>query len=1182
MASTRVRHLRDRARGLVSRARHRTAGRPVTVSVVVTARMSHAPFLDECLDSLFTQSWPHVDVIVAPYGPSPDPVVQLVEARKRATLVEASATVGAARNRGARAATGNYLVFVAAGDIVPRSALARMCESLESSGSDFARGEVVVGRPRPGQDRSRGSAALPPVTGASLGQAPEVMASNFVEGTTFRRSFWSGSELAFADSDGPALDLAVARSHLVASSFDVLAGPTYRYMDRGTGQVIGAEKDALADLDEWLDTWDQITAMLAQSDEAVRHAWLTGLMRSSLVRLLAGTEQADAVQWERLRATVVGMIGLGGPGLLAMVPVVPRLHVWLAAMGRRDDLEDFVADRRLEKDDFCTRVESGVVSAEMPLRHDPDMPSDLFELSPTETPLSASLRRLRWRSDDVVELDVFAVIRHLTMTEAPEVSVRLADPVSGRRLDLAVQQRQDLEVNRFAALRWQDVSAGAFTVEVDAVKLVEIQVQEWVLEIELTASGVTRSGVVGHRLHTGSAGLAGPRSVGTRVVSLPPGPGPVTVAVSPPRSRLLAATIEGRTIVGSVLLGPNHEHRSGEVQVSISQGRAQVTATRVEAGAKGELHFEVSVPERPEARIPFPERHWALNLLTEVGPEPVAWLDSSAADWRGQGPTSVVALHRTSRGDAEVLTTQGLAEIEGVELSRDALTVRGSWVGTPVRAWTLALSSDRLTVRGEPATGGEDGRFEVRLPLTYDEWGLDEVGLPRSTYRIVMRAHGDRADEEGEDLPLMIHPALVQELPVDQSNDRFRVRIGRGAAGRLLIFVQKPYAEDELGPFAQQTLRSAYRASMPVLDPDAVYLQSYTGVSATDSPLAIHHELRRTHPHLTLYWGVADSSTTVPEGGVPVMTYTREWYEVLARATYLVNNVDFDRWFARKPGQRLLQTFHGYPAKSMGIGMWRSKNYGPRRIRAELDRTSRHWDLILTPTPEMDVHYRTEYAYDGPILSHGYPRDDVLVGDRGASARRRTRELLGIVRHQTVVLYAPTWRDDLATSYRSSPLVRHLDLSALGEALGEDFVLLMRGHRFHDGQPRSAGEARLIDVTHYPEINDLILAADVAVLDYSSIRFDFALTGRPMLFLVPDIERYAGDARGFLFPFEESAPGPLVATADELLVHLQDLDRVRENHRAAYEAFNERFNYLQDGRSAERVVATFFDPPTEQ
>ena len=135
----------------------------------------------------------------------------------------------------------------------------------------------------------------------------------------------------------------------------------------------------------------------------------------------------------------------------------------------------------------------------------------------------------------------------------------------------------------------------------------------------------------------------------------------------------------------------------------------------------------------------------------------------------------------------------------------------------------------------------------------------------------------------------------------------------------------------------------------------------------------------------------------------------------------------------------------------------------------------------------------------------------------------------------------------------------------------------MRGHRFHaQAGERSGRSARLLDVTDYPEINDLVLACDAAVLDYSSLRFDVALTGQPMLFLVPDLGSYTGGVRGFLYPFEESAPGPLLTDAEEVIEALRDLPRVTRDHAAAYARFNATYNYLQDGRAAERVVRRFF------
>ncbi|MFL6061021.1 MAG: CDP-glycerol glycerophosphotransferase family protein, partial [Marmoricola sp.] len=232
------------------------------------------------------------------------------------------------------------------------------------------------------------------------------------------------------------------------------------------------------------------------------------------------------------------------------------------------------------------------------------------------------------------------------------------------------------------------------------------------------------------------------------------------------------------------------------------------------------------------------------------------------------------------------------------------------------------------------------------------------------------------------------------------------------------------------------------------------------------------------------------------------------------------------------------------------------------------------WNNLVTPAPEMDQYYRRDYAYDGTILSLGYPRNDSLVGPASVELRTATRSRLGIGEDQHAVLYAPTWRDDLATDFRAARAVHHLDVTRAAAALGDDYVLLLRGHRFH--APSAGSAARVLDVTSYPEINHLIAAADAAVLDYSSLRFDFALTGRPMVFLVPDLDSYASSTRGFLWDYRETAPGPLVSKTEEVVAELRDLGALGARWSGDLVAFNARYNALHDGHAAERVVAAFF------
>ncbi|CAM3314433.1 CDP-glycerol glycerophosphotransferase family protein [Nocardioides dubius] len=438
---------------------------------------------------------------------------------------------------------------------------------------------------------------------------------------------------------------------------------------------------------------------------------------------------------------------------------------------------------------------------------------------------------------------------------------------------------------------------------------------------------------------------------------------------------------------------------------------------------------------------------------------------------------------------------------------------------------------------------------DVVLPLWHEPFGLPARPRPAGPLPL------------GRDVP--VAEELAGTLPATLSTTEQLIELV-AEKGLLKVRLLPPLTEDERGRYRQQQLQRLE----PPIAADHVLFSAYAGRGITDSPAAIFAELRRRRPDLRLSWAITDHSVPVPEGAEPLIAHSRAWHEAWASARLVVTNVEVQRNFVPRPGQTLLQTFHGYPSKSMGKVLWESKNFSPRKIEYQLDHTSRTWDLLLTPHPSMDRHYREQYDVRGTILNQGYPRNDALVVDtepRRAEARRR----LGIGEQQIAVLNAPTWRDDAATDFRSAALADHLDTARLIEELGEGFVVLQRGHRFN-----AAGVDRpgVIDVTEYPEINDLILAADVAVLDYSSLRFDVAITGKPMLFLVPDLADYADGARGFLYPFEESAPGPLLNTTAEVIAELRDLPGLRERSAPLIAAFNERFNAFHDGGAAARVV----------
>jgi CDP-glycerol glycerophosphotransferase len=165
-----------------------------------------------------------------------------------------------------------------------------------------------------------------------------------------------------------------------------------------------------------------------------------------------------------------------------------------------------------------------------------------------------------------------------------------------------------------------------------------------------------------------------------------------------------------------------------------------------------------------------------------------------------------------------------------------------------------------------------------------------------------------------------------------------------------------------------------------------------------------------------------------------------------------------------------------------------------------------------------------------------------------------------------VVLYAPTWRDSKRTATGNWKPVNFLT-----GGLGDGVTLLFRGHtNTHQAHSEKVSDGAL-DVTSYQNVAELYLAADVLVTDYSSSMFDFSVTGKPMIFLAPDLEDYVSK-RGFYIDFEQMAPGPILRDDSKLSETLENIESVKANYAQRYLAWQQKFNSLEDGQASKRVV----------
>jgi CDP-ribitol ribitolphosphotransferase len=312
----------------------------------------------------------------------------------------------------------------------------------------------------------------------------------------------------------------------------------------------------------------------------------------------------------------------------------------------------------------------------------------------------------------------------------------------------------------------------------------------------------------------------------------------------------------------------------------------------------------------------------------------------------------------------------------------------------------------------------------------------------------------------------------------------------------------------------------------------------------------IEEELRARQPPVPV------SSLTLRRGGplsrfMPLVTTFLAGYHLAASRVIVVDDYFFPMYvITPRAGTMRVQVWHAAGAfKKFGMSVL-DKTFGADAETIEHIRIHSNYSLALVSSMSVARHYAEAFGEPGDIFTSriGIPRTDVF-GDprRRADAEARVRATYPLPAGKKVILYAPTFRGETVRRARYADL---LDLDAMHRALGSDHVLLLKLHPFIRDAVTVPEELRefVIDASGAPDVNELMLVSDVLVTDYSSVIYEFALLGRPIIFLAPDEGAYDQE-RGFYFDFRAEAPGPIVDTTAEVAALIRandfDLDRVR-------------------------------------
>jgi CDP-glycerol glycerophosphotransferase len=1175
------------------------------ISVVVPF-YNNEDLLGDCLASIAGQTFSDLEVIMVDDGSS-DGSAAIAAAQAAADprfkLVQVpNGGPGYARNRGVERTTGTYLAFVDADDALPPHAYERMLNTLESSGSDFVSGNVQrLGPHGVSQSALHSRAIKGRKIGTHISKTPALFYDVSVWNKLFRKSFWDAHGLTYPEGMLWEDLQIITRAHVLARAVDVIPETIYYWRERDKGALSITQSRT-----EISNYRDRINALLA-IDSFLREHKPARLVRQHQRKALVNdvwlyvgelgrTDENFKTEFMQLTQQYLAQVG---KRVFPKLPSPHRLAYYLIERDKLAELLELVMWLAVQPVKTVPVVrEHGRLRADLPFRRDRELkiPARLYRPHWRELDPFVRVESVGWSGDKIV-ITGCAFVPSVDITKRRNTTkIILLVPRNRRRPPIVALARSSEHAYATAWSRQDRYTYdwAGFSFEIGPRRFRaggRWPAADWDSYILVRGRGIWRPA----RLHTPVVGPV------ERPVSRQVAPG-VRFGVRWIRRQLHIQVVRTPAIlhscqrVGDELVLEVDVEQPGAAPASTGQHADLVLAWSMGAS---EQRLGATAQQLSEGTVRLRGAVKNADLLKALSPtglagqtigrdEEVEWdlyvagpgrkrtrvvFADGFAEYKYLVDNKEIVVERTRDGDAAIVRRPEVPVIDQYSWTSDgSLVLSGSYTGAAGQPCEAALIRRGSTEQHVIAMPRDGQRFTITIDATVMPSFGRRMPLRDGSWQLRVRQVGQG---EGELIaPVYDHGRLHEVGDKRMTFGPKCYRFTTSGYDSPILIVGPALRLAEHGRVQRKVLRSVYypvQQRLPVRD--AVLFVSWKGKQCGDNPGGIADELRRRGDTRQHFWVVNDWAVPVPEGGTAVLAGTEDYYEALARCRYVISNDDMPAWYAKRAGQVYVQTWHGTPLKRIGFDVSQPQFISGTRYLDHLEQEVPKWDLLLSPNPFSTPIMRRAFHYDGEICESGYPRNDVLCTGNAD----RVRASLGIPAGKRVILYAPTWRDN---QYYASGRYRfdfRLDLDQAWERLGDDYVILLRGHHhMAEDVPVGTRPGFVLNVTTYPDISELFLVSDALITDYSSVMFDYAPTGRPILFFTYDLEHYRDNLRGFYFDFETEAPGPLLETSAEVVEAVASLESVAARYAEAYKAFTAKFCPLDDGKAGARACDRIF------
>lgn len=343
-----------------------------------------------------------------------------------------------------------------------------------------------------------------------------------------------------------------------------------------------------------------------------------------------------------------------------------------------------------------------------------------------------------------------------------------------------------------------------------------------------------------------------------------------------------------------------------------------------------------------------------------------------------------------------------------------------------------------------------------------------------------------------------------------------------------------------------------------------IVIISYYGKGYGDNGKYITEKLLENDCDCEILWAVKNSSfaANLPQKVKSVKFNSIKYFFYLTTAKVWINNTRFLNGTKKRKKQFYIQVWHGNLAlKKIEYDAVLPKNY----VKI-MNHDNKLIDLMISNSDFCTNMYRNSFKFNGKIELFGTPRNDVFINeDYIRKAKKNVYTQYKIKENTKIILYAPTFRDD----YSHNPY--DIDFEILKKNLtmntNDEWVIMLRFHPLVVDGNKYINSKDYIDVTNYPDMQELINSSSLVITDYSSVMFDSLIAKKPVLLYANDIEKYNTE-RGYYFSFDD-LPFPLFKNNEELAKKIKNINS--KNIMEKYDDFSKKVNLFEDGNASIRT-----------